>query len=220
MKNPIRKTASSLLAVCMLLMLFGCKGSSDQKKFEGTWTATIDGTKSMNESIMEGMGEDGQAFSEYFQISKFEFVLTFTFRDDGTYSMSADEARFRNSIDNMLVELKAGMTRYFDDMLAAEGFDMTVDEFLDAQVGMSLDEYLDQIMPASVFYSMASEFSASGKWKADGGKLYLSENMNDDVDNGKYDLYEFTSSDEIKLSVPPGETDPTGMYPIILKKSS
>ena len=221
MKNSIRKMASILLAALMLLMLFGCSksGASDQKKFEGTWKATVSLTDLANESIQQSSGIDSQTFSKYFKVSKFELVLVFTFRDDGTYSLSVDEAQLNQNNKAFMDEIKAGMIKFFEDNLAEQGIDMSVDEFVEAQAGMSLDEYFDQTFPASIFDGMADSFSATGKWKAEDGKLYLSQSTSADIDTNDYDLYEFTSSSEIKLSLPAGESDGMGVYPLVLKKS-
>lgn len=221
MKSFARKTASILLIASMLLMLFGCSGSgaSDQKKLVGTWKATVDMTDLMNDSIQQGMGEADQVFDEYFQISKFDFVVIFTFRDDGTYSMSTDEAHFNNSINTIIEELKAGMRRYLEDMLTEQGLDMSLDELL-AEEGTSIDALFDESLPPSMFDGMVDEFTVTGKWKAAQGKLFTTESVNDSIENGSYDLYEFISSNEIKLSLPDGAVDDTGMYPIVLKKSA
>ena len=221
MKSFARKTASILLIASMLLMLFGCSGSgaSDQKKLVGTWKATVDMTDLMNDSIQQGMGEADQVFDEYFQISKFDFVVIFTFRDDGTYSMSTDEAHFNNSINTIIEELKVGMRRYLEDMLTEQGLDMSLDELL-AEEGTSIDALFDESLPPSMFDGMVDEFTVTGKWKAAQGKLFTTESVNDSIENGSYDLYEFISSNEIKLSLPDGAVDDTGMYPIVLKKSA
>lgn len=236
-----RKTACILLIACMLLTLFGCgksdkdkddsdkKGSggitesvnpnaTDQEKFVGTWTATIDATDLLNESILEGMGEDAEAMAEYVHISSFVLVMEFSFRDDGTYSMSVDRAHFNNTINSVKNELTNGMRRFLEDMLTAEGVDMSLDELL-AEEGVSFDELMDESFPTSMFDSLADGFSSSGKWKAENGKLYTSEGANAEIDDNEYDFYEFISSNEIKLSSPAGAADPTGLYPITLKKS-
>lgn len=221
MKSLTKKIVSILPAALMLLMLFSCgkSGAGDQEKFVGTWKSTVDVTDLLNASIQQGMGEDDQVFAEYFKISKFDFVIVFTFRNDGTYSISADEAYFKNSIDTVLGELKTGMTRYLEDMLAEQDLDISLDELL-AEEGTSIDALLDESLPSSMFDGLVDEFAVTGKWKANKGKLYTTENVNDDIESNTFDLYEFTSSDEIKLSLPDGVRDDTGLYPLTLKKSS
>lgn len=222
MKSFAKKIAGILLAASMLLTLFACGGSgeSDQKKLVGTWKATVDMTDLMNDSIQQGMGESDQIFNEYFRISKFDFVVVFTFRDDGTYSMNADEAYFNNSISTVIDELKVGLSRYLEDMLASQGLDMSLDDLL-AEQGTSLDALFEESLPSSMFDSMANEFKVSGKWKAEKGKLFTTENTTDDIGaSSTYDLYEFISSNEVKLTLPDGVVDDTGLYPIVLKKSA
>lgn len=221
MKSLAKKIASILLVSSMFLMLFGCgsSGESDQKKLVGTWKATVDMTELMNDSIQQGMGEGDQVFNEYFQISKFDFVVIFTFRDDGTYSITTDEAHFNNSITTVIDELKIGMRRYLEDMLAAQGLDMSLDDLL-AEEGTSLDALFEESLPSSMFDSMADEFKVTGKWKAEKGKLFTTENAGEDVSDSTYDLYEFISDNEIKLTLPDGAVDDTGLYPIVLKKSA
>lgn len=222
MKHSIRKLAGILLAAVMLLMLFGCSKSADddQKKFVGTWKATVDMTDLANESMQLSSGIDSQTFSDYFEVSKFEFVLIFTFREDGTYSMAADEAQLNKNNEAFMAEIKAGLISYFEDMLAEEGIEMSADEFVEAQAGMSMDQYFDENFPDNMFDGMADAFAMSGKWKAASGKLYLSESVNEEATGGDYDLYEIVSSSEIRLVLPEGQTDDTGLYPLVLKKSS
>lgn len=194
-------------------------GASDQEKFVGTWRATVDLTDLMNESIQQGLGEDDLSFSEYFQISKFDFVMVFTFRDDGTYSAIADEAQFNQSIQNILDEIKVGMRRYLEDMLAAEDPDLDLDDLL-ASEGLSIDSLIDENLPISMFDGIADSISVTGKWKIKNGRLYTTGNAYSEIDDSDYELYEFVSSDEIRLTLPVGAIDDTGFYPITLKRST
>ena len=218
MKSAARKIASALMAVSMVFVLFGCgnSGAGDKEKFIGTWNAKVDMTELFNDNFQQGMGESGVDLADYFNIDRFELTMIFTFNEDGTYSIVVDEGLLSNTFENVKSDLKDGMTSYFEDMIAAEGVDMSLDEMLD-YLGTTLDELIDESIGDDLYDEIAEEFAVSGKWDAANGKLYMTESVSEDIDKNTYDLYEITSGG-IKLSEPEGVEDDMGIFPLLLTK--
>lgn len=219
MKRTIRKMVCVLMIAAMVLALVGCGGSgknNDKEKFLGTWKVDVDMTDIINGGLTEGMDQIDASASEYFNISKFDLTVIFTFNDDGTYSMDVDDDSFNSSVDGVKEDIKAGFIKYFEDMIAGMGLDMSVDEVLEAS-GMSIESLIDESLTSEMFDSMIEEFEVSGKWKVEKGKLYLTESADDDFDEENFDYYEI-SEEGIKLYIPEGMEDETGLYPMYLTK--
>ena len=213
MSNLRRRAVSILMVVAMALALFSCSSPSDKEKFIGTWKAAIDVT----DTVTEGLAQEGGEIADYINLGKFEFVLLFTFNEDGTYSMSADENSLNDSIENVKVALKDGLTKYCEEMIADTGLDMSVDDVLMLSTGMSMDEMIEEGFSDDLFSGAIEEIESSGKWNAEDGKLYISDSMAGDIDETSYVPYEITSN-EIKLAKPEGFEDDLGMFPMVLTK--
>ena len=219
MKRVMKKMVCVLVAAAMVLALIGCGSSSknnDKEKFLGTWKVDVDLTDAFNDGFTEGMDQIDAAASEYFNVDKFDFTVIFTFNDDGTYSMGVDDDSFNSSVDGVKESVKAGLTRYFEDMIVEMGLDMSVDEVLEAS-GMSMEALIDASLTPDMFGGVLEELNLSGKWKVENGKLYLTESADDDFDEEDFDYYEITE-EGIKLYIPEGVEDETGLYPMLLTK--
>ena len=218
MKRSMKNIVGILLIAAMVLAFAGCGNSkaSDKEQFVGSWKATLDLTDVLNESLKEGIAQADADMADYFTVDRFGFDVIFTFNDDDTYSSKIDEATLEKSTAAMKAGLKDGLTSYFEDMVAEMGLDMSVDKLLDAS-GFSLDELLDEALPADLFDEVLDEFRLSGKWKAKDGKLYTTESVNDDIDDSGYELYEITSAG-IKLSLVDDSEDEAGVFPMLLTK--
>lgn len=213
-----RNIVSILMVVSMSFALFGCSSSGDnnsirdKEKFVGTWETTVDMTDYANKLLQQGIDQDSTNITEYINIDKYEVTLLYTFNDNETYSISADKDRLKQSFEAIKSDFKNGAIAYFEDILAANGIDKSVDEMLELS-GVSLDDYINETFGDDMFRSMVVDMKSTGEWQVDGGLLYLTY---DDMDENECLSYEFTS-DGIKLSDINGE-DWYGMYPMILKK--
>ena len=214
-----RSIVSILIAASMTSVLFGCgsKATSDKEKFVGKWETSIDMTDFVNDEIQDSLDATNADIAEYLNINKFELTMLFEFNDDDTYSLQADESSLKDNIEDLKVDFKAGVTEYFEAMIADEGLEMSVDDVL-ALSGFSLDELIDESLSDDMFDDMLDAYVTEGKWKAENGKLYATDSMDEDFADNKYQPYEFTS-DGIKLLKAEAEEDEFGMYPLILKKA-
>ena len=114
----------SVLLLTLCLLLSGC-GGSDKDKFVGTWSANVDMTDIINDSL----AEDPET-AEYFTVDNFGMTLLFTFEEDGSYKITADEDAFAKSCDSLIETITEGATKYLEDTAKAEGLDMTADDML------------------------------------------------------------------------------------------
>lgn len=216
MKPVTKKIVSMLLIAVMLLAFAGCgkSKSGDKEQFLGTWKATLDMTDLLNESLREGIGDDEMA--DFFVIDKFSFDVVFKFNDDGTYSTDVDQASLDKSVETMKTAVKDGLMDYFEVMIDGQELDMSVEELLELS-GLSMDDLLEEAMPADLFDDVVAEFKLKGNWKAENGKLYTTESLSDDVNKAGYELYEITNAG-IKLSLVDESEDESGVFPMLLKK--
>ena len=177
MKNKkVRKSLSLLACLSMmcalLLMCSGC-GGGDKKALVGTWESSLNLTDMVNEQMEAGMGSD-QELMQYFTIKDFSIKLALTFNEDDTYKLAVDEAAMGQSLDNILADFKEGATRYFEDLIAESGQEMTVDEALSA-MGLTMDDFMDQLFSKEDMMSSLGEMESSGTFQAKGGMIYMTD---------------------------------------------
>lgn len=163
----------------------------DKEALIGSWETTLDLTDMMNDEISAGMG-GGDELMSYFTISDFTITLTLTFRDDDSYTLSADESSMEKSVDKALAAFREGFTKYLEDMVAEEYPDMTLDEFLEA-MDTAIDGFYDQILGDALskedLMSAADEMESGGTFKAKNGILTLTgEGVEDGTLTGLYPL--------------------------------
>ena len=217
--SKVKRTVVSVLVIAsMAFGLASCGGSGDKEKFVGTWNTNVDLTDFVNEQVQAGLDAVGADAAEYFNLGEFGFMLDFTFNSDDTYSIAVDEDSLNSSVESVKNSFKDGFTAYVENMITTTGVDMTVDEML-ALSGTSMDEVVDAGFSDEIINGMIEEFEINGKWDARDGKLYTSESVNADIDESSYDLYEI-NGDSIKLSLPEGQEDELGVFPLVLKKAA
>ena len=166
-KNKTLRKSLSLVA-CLSLMcalLLACSGCGNKEKdaLLGTWQTTIDLTDMINDEMAAGLDDDEML--QYLTVEKFTMDLTLVFNEDDSYSLSADEAAMSQQLDAIVDSFKGGMTKYIEDMIAAEGVDMTVDDFF-AQLGMDMDTLMDQAFDKEDLMSAADAMESKGTFEA------------------------------------------------------
>lgn len=214
----MKKLQSSILGVLLIALVLatfaGCNGG-DKDSFIGSWKTTINLDEIINESIA---GED-EDMADYFKIEDFNLTMLYTFNEDGTYTVAADKDATRESFEKMRDALSAGLTDYLKAMLASEGVSMDIDDLL-ALNGTSLEEMMDSILSDEALDEMVAEMETTGNWKAEKGKLYTTESVDDDFDESEYETYTITSG-KLTLKEAVGDDVPEeamALYPIVLTK--
>ena len=215
MKNL--KKITILIIICLIIgTVFSACGKSETKKFLGSWKTSIDISNQINEGFLNSY----EGISDYVNVKDMSVYLIYTFKDDGTYSVSVEQESSKASFDNMRKELEAGFEKYFENLLKEQNLSMTVDEFLETS-NTSIDALLEQYIGTDVYNDMVESLELSGKWKAENGKLYSSDSTDLEVDETEYITYEI-DSEVLKLlevyingSV---ETEGNWMYPLTFNK--
>lgn len=175
----------------MSCILSGC---GEKDKFVGSWVAEINIADAVNSQLAEI-----PQFGDYIKISDFNFRIDYTFNSDSTYTVSADNNDMDAITKNLKTDFKNGIAKYFEAIIKAQGYEMTVDEFL-SYSGTSLDEFMgknfDETELTTEFNKIFDSFNAKGIFKAKDGILTtIQEN-----DTYTEEYYEFVSDTEVKLT--------------------
>lgn len=221
--KKLSKALALILCLAMLFVMCAC-GENDTEKFVGTWEAEVDMTDTALASLEDELGD----LMVYFDFGKIISVITFTFDADGTYEMTmklTDE-----SVEGYNSALKDGLKAMMSDQLAAEmeAYGMTQEEYEAAYIeayGVTVDEdidaYIEQAIQEIDIQQILADSSMEGNWKVQDGKLFMTEDVDDDFDEASYDVYEaltdtgFTIVSEFNEGEEDTEND---LYPINFTK--
>ena len=168
----MKKLTALLLTLVLALSLTAC-GSNESKQLVGTWQCTVDITSQMDTEI------GGALDAEYASETPMQMFLTAVFNDDGTFTMGVDTdataasfTAYIQALKPVIVELtyqeaeKQGMTREEYDK-ALDGSGLTVEGLVDS--------VLSAFDVSALLGDIGSDITA-GSYKAEKGRLYLSEN--------------------------------------------
>lgn len=168
----MKKITAFLLALVLALSLTAC-GSSESRQLVGTWQCVVDITAQMDTEMSDALD------SEYASEVPMQMYLTTVFNDDGTFTMGMDAdattvsfTAYIQALKPVIVELsyqeaeKQGMTREEYDKVLAES-DLTVDSLVDS--------VLSAFDVSALLGDIGGDITA-GRYKAEKGRLYLSEN--------------------------------------------
>lgn len=116
------------------------------------------------------------------------------------------------SLDNILADFKEGATRYFEDLIAESGQEMTVDEALSA-MGLTMDDFMDQLFSKEDMMSSLGEMESSGTFQAKGGMIYMT-----DGDGTGVEPYELEDSTLTLTGEGVDDGELVGLYPMTFTK--
>ena len=212
MKKITAMILSFVLIFTLTLSLTAC---SDKNSVVGSWKAEVDLTEMINEGIA-----DDEDMAEYVALKDFSFAMTLKLKDDGTYEMSVDEDDIKDVIKSAKKDLQEGFNKYFEDLIDSQDLGVTVDELLDSY-GLDLDALIEAVFSDEMVDEIVSEMSSEGKYKAEDGKLYFSDDLDSDIDEDEYTTYEMADN-ELKLMEAFGEDaaemEDLGLFPMTFKK--
>lgn len=204
-----------LLTVLMLFTLTGC----GKDPIVGVWECEIDFedylVEMMDAEVKDELASVGVSLSFEDYISDVAFGYTAEFKEDGTYSMTADE----DDVADMVDSFKASTSEYCTDLIkkicvaiaasagvqctedtVEETMGMTVDEMAVEFLGMDIDAYVDSCYGDNLdANSLAEEMYNEGRYKTDGDKILLSAGLDYAVDPQYYDYYSI-EGDSLKIS--------------------
>ena len=121
----MKKMMSLFVCLSLLLsmgcMLGGC--NSEQKKLVGTWQSEINYAPVVNTIIysadsMKGVGD-------YFKLDSYTLLTTFTFWDDGTYTITVDPMEVFQSAQQIRNNMVNGMEQYLSDLIKEAGLNIS-----------------------------------------------------------------------------------------------
>ncbi len=213
----MKKMISALLAVVLAMSVVLFSGCAPQNPFVGEWTATLDLTAVLNEELAEN-----EANGVYLQATDFSVQLNFSFKEDGTYTIAADEDSCKATIERLKQEMEQAVRKILEDALLASGSDLTVDAYLAGQ-GLTMEALMAQSFQEERFMTRLKSYDASGKYDMQDGALYRGEG--DSMVNYRAgEIYEVVSADEIKLVKIEGNINQAAtlmsetIYPMVLKR--
>lgn len=182
--KSMKKLLCVVLSLVLALSMIGC-GGSDAEKIIGTWEGEMDAAELLN----AGMDTGDESMSEYIHADSFPVVWQFTFNEDGTCRLAIEEESFKESFNAYLETFKAGLTKYLEDMLAEMGMEMSVDELL-TQMGGSLDDLVAETLNDEMIEEAMGDMVSEGKYKVEDGKLFLSDSLDEEINENVYVTYE------------------------------
>ena len=180
----MKKRIALLLSFVLVLSLALCACGGEKKAtLVGTWKANVELAEAFNEEMAAaGMGD-------FINLESFALPLVMTFNEDGTGSMTIDQDAMNANIDKLAADLTAGLEAYFTEYFASMGIEMDLDEALAAS-GMSMDDLVDEFKAEFTGEDAFAEFTNEFKYKAEDGKLYMSDDLDSEVGTDTYNTYE------------------------------
>ena len=158
-KHMKRKWMVWPLALGMVLLLAACGGGKQQESLVGSWTGQVD----MMDQVVEGMNLTAPEIAQELEMEAFNLTLEMEFRDDNTYTMTVDQDKLDESIEELIQKTVDATLAHLEQELKDQGItDITVDEAL-AQSGMDRESFT-QLMRDSL-----SQLSRAGRPAAGAG---------------------------------------------------
>ena len=178
----MKKRIALLLSFVLVLSLALCACGEQKATIVGTWKANVELAEAFNEEMAAaGMGD-------FINLESFALPLVMTFKEDGTGSMTVDQEAMTATIDKLAADLTAGLEAYFTEYFASMGIEMDLDEAL-AAAGMSMDDLVEEFKSEFAGEDAFAEFTNEFKYKAEDGKLYMSEDLDSEISE-TYNTYE------------------------------
>ena len=151
--------------LCILLlaaMLAGCK-PSQQKQLLGKWKGRADLAMAY-ETMLAGADP---AMTGHIDIQNFTVELTLEFREDGTYTWSANETQLKLGTNNMMAAIGDGLATYLQIETG-----MSIDQLL-AISGKTMDRLLDEYFDPNMEQVVAESLCSQGSWSIKNSELTL-----------------------------------------------
>ena len=206
--NNSKRILSLALVLLMLLALTAC--GKKQPDLTGTWVTEIDmapliANEMDKELAVSNLGVEADSFADY--LDTLPCRIHMELKQDGTFLQSLDDA----SLSSAQGKLLDSMLNFCHDLLRnalivslqnygiiGEG---ATDEDVETTLGMSMEDAIQMAFGADMesyihsildglWNSLAEEFKQEGQYKAEEGKLFLSDSLEHNVDSKVY--YPFT----------------------------
>ena len=196
----------AVIIIVSVISLMSCGAKSDAEKIVGKWTGTVDLSEMMKQELNDSSSELFSLDTSALDGLTLEFIYEFT--KEGTYTLSVDDASFDAFFQKIKVWAKSAFETMFKSSAEENGVDLTT---LLTMMGVSsIDEFVEQTYSdetkASLRKQMADDENAKGKYKVDGGKLFMSKS-GEEFKDSEYIKYEFVNNSQLKLTEAVGISD-------------
>jgi hypothetical protein len=155
-------------------------------------------------------------------VENFTVTLILTFREDGTYSMTVDQEKLNETIENLKKKLARGLRDFMQDLIDASESTLTVDEFM-ASMDISVDDMIQEAVGPEIVEALVNECTYEGNFSVKDGKLYTSAALAYNVDESMYETYEITKNTLTFMSVVGGDGNSLlneSLYPFTLIRTN
>lgn len=175
------------VALGLTLALTACSSSDPKEKLVGTWSGQVD----VMEQVVEGMRLTAPEIADELGMENFYIPLEMEFREDDTYTMTVDQEKLDQSMDQLVQKAVDATMVYMEQMLKDQGItDMTVDEAL-AQSGMDRDSFTTLMKESmgQLSSTVAEQIKTEGQYRVDKEKLYTSDSTDTKPGDSQYTPY-------------------------------
>ena len=208
---------AGFLAFSFVLGIIATIVNKDTSQFYGSWTAAYDYFDILNDELKSYDEE----VASYINVNDFTVNFIFEFNEDNTYKLKVDEKSVDEGYNKLCEEYKRGFKEYINSVLAERNINVSADEFI-SLTGIDLDKEIEDAFDKEELEKNFKDMEAEGNFKADDGKLFLSDGKNYSVDEKVYEKYFFendskftlTGSSELKTI----DLDGDSVYPMTFEK--
>ena len=150
----MKKLFAILLSLVMLFSLAACTSGGDKKDpIVGTWEGSMDLGAMLGAVMQVDIDE------------KISCKMTFTFKEDGTYSMQMD----KDNVEAAMEKVADFVIDMLVDVYKQQGVDLEAEL---AKEGMTMEDFIETVMGEVSLEDAIGETEASGYYKYENGKLY------------------------------------------------
>ena len=176
----MKKTAI-VLALVMLLSLT-LPACAQTENLVGLWYIELDISEYVNENFID------PELREYAEVSRFVFQYLLRFNEDGTYRFEAAFPDAEEMYHWTREAYRIGLEQYYQNQMTQTGVNMPVNEYL-KEKDTSLDALIEETFPITRLYELMKPLYKEGRYKAKGGKLFLSTGLDVEPDSETYEAY-------------------------------
>ena len=195
MKKAICILQSIVILLSLMSIFTGCepKMNKETQQLVGAWMAKVDMAPALMEGMKEGLGENADSMLEHFTFQNYIVYDIMMLYSDGTYSRYADEDHLNALLQNIKLDVARGLRSYYAQL--AKDMNVTTintagDAWIQYCTGKTVAELVDSICNESMQKSVLEASKESkGRYKAEDGKIYFSEDLEQEPDEKLCDVY-------------------------------
>ena len=211
----MKKRIALLLSFVLVLSLALCAcGEKKEPTVVGTWKADINLAEAFNQEM------EAADMGEFINVESFNLPLILELKEDGTGAMRVDADAMTATMERLAADLTAGLEAYFVEMYASMGLEVDIDQLL-AESGISMEDLVSEMTASFSGEEAFAEFTTEFNYKAEDGKLYMSEDLETEIDIAVYNTYTL-DGDTMTLEVGTEQLDEEMaqyMFPMTLTRS-